>query len=78
MNQSTKLMQKLKSDNFGYRKVGRAITNWGAIESNIAIAISGKLQFLNGNKIISHFNGSNNIFADCKQLCLYNVHINVI
>ena len=38
MNQSTKLIQKLKqrekSDNFCYRKVGRAITKWGAIEGN--------------------------------------------
>ena len=32
---------------------------------NIAIAILEKLPFLKGNKIISHFDGSNNIFADC-------------
>ena len=36
MNQSTKLKQNLskdiKSDNFCYRKVERAITKWGAIE----------------------------------------------
>ena len=25
----------------------------------------GKLPFLKGNKIYSHFDGSNNIFADC-------------
>ena len=35
MNQSTKLIKKLskeiKSNNFCYRKVGRAITKWGAI-----------------------------------------------
>ena len=42
----------IKSDNFCYRKVGRAITKWGAIEnkSNIAIAILEKLLFLTGNK----------------------------
>ena len=36
MNQYKKLIQnlskKIKSDNFCYRKVGRAITKWGAIE----------------------------------------------
>ena len=36
MNQSTKLIQKwkkeIKSDNFCYRKYGRVITKWGAIE----------------------------------------------
>ena len=57
MNQSTKLIQKLKqrfkSDNFCYRKYGRAITKWGAIEKS--------------KKIISHFDGSNNIFANCIQ-----------
>ena len=37
MNQSTKLIQKLKqikSDNFCYRKAGRAISKCGAIEKN--------------------------------------------
>ena len=38
MNQSTKLIQKLKhrdkSDSFCYRKVGFAITKWGAIEKS--------------------------------------------
>ena len=38
MNQSTKLIQKIskevKSDNFCYRKVGRAITKWEAIEKS--------------------------------------------
>ena len=38
MNQSTKpiqqLKQHIKSDNFCYRKVGRAITKWGAIEKS--------------------------------------------
>ena len=34
-------------------------------KSNIAIAILERLPFLKGKKIISHFDGSNNIFADC-------------
>ena len=36
-------------------------------KSNIAIAILEKLPFLKGNKIISHNDGSNNIFADCRS-----------
>ena len=36
MNQSKKFKQKLKQrDNFCYRKVGRAITKWGAIKKII-------------------------------------------
>ena len=35
MNQSTKLTQKLKQRDFkSYRKVGRVITKWGAIEKS--------------------------------------------
>ena len=34
-------------------------------KSNIAVAILEKLPFLKGNKIISYFGGSNNIFAEC-------------
>ena len=34
-------------------------------KSNIAIAILKELQFIKDKKIISHFDGSNNIFADC-------------
>ena len=34
-------------------------------KSNIAIAILENLPFLKGNKIISHFDGNNNIFAEC-------------
>ena len=38
MNQSTKLIQnrskEIKSDNFCYRKVGRAITKWGFSKGN--------------------------------------------
>ena len=44
--------KEIKSDNFWYRKVGRAITKWGAIEKRITT-------------IISNFDGSKNIFADC-------------
>ena len=39
--------------------------------SNIAIATLEKLPFLRVTKIISHFDGSNNIFADC---ILYNLY----
>ena len=35
-------------------------------KSNIAIEILGKLPFLKGNKKYFAFDGSNNIFADCK------------
>ena len=43
--------KEIKSDNFCHRKVGRAITKLWAI--------------FKGKKIISHFDGSNNIFTDC-------------
>jgi hypothetical protein len=71
MNQSTKLIQnrskEIKSDNFCYRKVGRAITKWGAIEkSPILLSQYWKIyHFLRVTKIISHFDDSNNIFVDC-------------
>ena len=74
MNQSTKLIQKFKQkDNFCYRKVGRAKTEWGAIEEkyNIAIAILKKLPYLKGNKNYLHFDGSNNIFVDCRTSTFY-------
>ena len=35
--------KEIKNDNFCYRKVGSAITKWGAIEKD-------KSQFLKGNK----------------------------
>ena len=48
MNQSKKLIQKfkqrIKSDNFWHRKVGRPITKWGE-KSNIAIGIFEKSHF---------------------------------
>ena len=54
-------------DNFCYLKVGRAITKCGAIEkkSNIAFAILKNYHFQKVPKIISNFDGSNTIFADC-------------
>ena len=52
------LSKEIKSNNFCYRKVGTAITKWGAIEIS-------PLPFLKGKKIISYFDGSNNIFVDC-------------
>ena len=52
MNQSTKLIQKLKQRDlerqFCYRKVGRAIFKWGAIEKS-SILIK-KLPFFKGTK----------------------------
>ena len=51
---------RIKSDKFTRSIRGK---------SNIAIAILEKLPFLKETKIISHFGGSNNIFADC---ILYN------
>ena len=37
-------------------------------KSHIVITILEKLPFLKGNTNYSHFDGSNNIFADCKIL----------
>ena len=45
------LSKEIKSDNFCYRKVGRAITKWGAIEKSPMLLLL--------------FDGSNNIFVDC-------------
>ena len=52
MNQSTKLIQKFKINNLVYRKVGRAITKWGAIEKSPILQSQywKKLSFLKGNK----------------------------
>ena len=56
---------EIKSDNFCYRKVGRAITLQGAIEkSPILLSQYWKNKWLNSNITISYFGGSNNIFAD--------------
>ena len=33
-NRDNKLSKEVKSDNFCYRKVGRAISKWGAIEKS--------------------------------------------
>ena len=62
--------KEVKSDKFCYRKVGRAITKWGAVEkSTILLSKYWKnYQFLRVTKIISHSDGSNNIFADCISL----------
>ena len=67
MNQSTKLIQKFKQRDYEWQlllsKVGRVITEWGAIEKNlIAIAILEKLLFLEVTKNISYFGGSNNMY----------------
>ena len=63
MNQSTnsyKFCKEINSDNFCNRKVGRAIIKWGAIEKS-------PIFLLQLTKIISHFDGSNTIFVDCKD-----------
>ena len=59
--------KEIKRDNFCYRKVGRAITKWGAIEKTpILLSQYWKnCNFERVTKIISHFDGSNNIFVDC-------------
>ena len=61
------MKQNIKSDNFCYRKIGRAITKRGAIEKSPLFLSQywKKYHFLMVAKIISHFDGSNNIFADC-------------
>ena len=65
-NSYKNLSKEIKSDNFCYRKVGRAITNWAAIEkSPILLSQYWKNCHLKGKKNISHFDGNNNIFADC-------------
>ena len=45
-NSYKNLSKEIKSDNFCYRKVGRAITKWGAIEKSPIM----KFSFLKGNK----------------------------
>ena len=66
-NSNTNLSKEIKINNFCYRKVGRAITKWGEIEeSPILLSQYWKnYHFYRVKKIISHFDGSNNIFADC-------------
>ena len=55
-----------KSDNYCYRKVGRAITIWGAIEKvQYCYRNIGEMDNLSAPKIIAHFGCTNIIFADC-------------
>ena len=63
--------KEIKSDNFCYRKVGRAITKWGAIEkSPISLSQYWKsYHFERVKKNISHFDDSNYFFADCILAC---------
>ena len=57
--------KEIKSDNFCYHKVGRAITKWGAKEkSPILLSQYWKNGWLDVTIVISYFGGSNNIFAD--------------
>ena len=60
-NSYKNLSKKINTDNFCYRKVGRARTKCEAIEK---ITI-----FKRVTKIIPHFDGGNNIFAEC-TICL--------
>ena len=71
MNQSIKSIQKwskeIKSNNFCYIKIRRAITKWGAIEkSSILLAQHWKIYHFDiVPKIILHFGETNNNFAGC-------------
>ena len=51
--------KEIKSDNFCYCKVGRAITQWGAIEKS-PILLSQKSTFNMAPKFNSYFDGTNN------------------
>ena len=71
MNKSTKIEAKrLRATNFA--KVGRAITKWVAMEKSPVLLskYSRDDQFYRLTKIISHFDGSNNIFVDCIEYIL--------
>ena len=65
-NSYTNWSEEIKSDNFCYHKVGRAITKWGAIEKTQLLRQQYlKFEWFDRTIIISYFDGSNNIFADC-------------
>ena len=55
--------KEIRSNNFCNRKVGRAVTKWRAIMKNY--------HFERVTKIISHFDGSNIIFADCISTAVF-------
>ena len=59
--------KEIKSDNFCYRKVGKAMTKWGAIKKSLILLSQywKNCHFERVTKIISHFEGSNYSFADC-------------
>ena len=63
--------KRLKATSFALAKLEEQMGS-NRENSNIAIIILKKLPFLNVSKIISHFYGSNNIFADstCERLNL--------
>ena len=68
MNQCTKKEAKnANSDNFCYRKVGRAITFWKAVD---------KFQYCN-SKIILQFGGTNNNFIDCSYILVAPLRISI-
>ena len=53
--------KEIKSDNYCYRKSGRAITIWGAIETSPILEIGQ----CNNTKFFSHFGYTNIIFSAC-------------
>ena len=64
----------IKSDNYCYCKVGRAIIIWGAIEKiQYSYCNIGKMENLKAPKIIAHFGCTNIIFADCTLLYIYMI-----
>ena len=44
------LSKEIKSDNFCYRKVGGAITKWGAIEKSPILLSQGKIGIFKGKQ----------------------------
>ena len=61
--------KRLKATTFAIAKLEEQMGS-NRENSNIAIIILKKLPFLNVTKIISHFYGSNNIFANCIYLSI--------
>ena len=52
--------KEVKSENFFYRKVGRAITKLGEIEKNLYFNMTPKSN--------SYFDGTNNVIVDCSMV----------
>ena len=69
----TKNEAEVKSDNFSYHKVGRAITKWRSIKGNrILLPQYWKILYYGrAPKTISYFGGTNNIFVDNSLIIIY-------